>query len=279
VSKPYDHVQRFVVATTPGTIARMFLRWEEPLYVETLNVELPAYSNRTVDNLFRVILPDRERPVLLHIEWFTYNDPDLPLRNLRYYLDIKLNCDPDDQHDLVQLVLYAGTRPLTMQSTFTSPTVSYHYNLLDLRDIPYETFLSSGSPEVMLLAILGKMDDTHAAVREILERLAELLADDKAKLSDYMQHVGTLSRLRPDRVEPVQACMETIGIRIHIDRDTDPYYLEGKLEGKLEGLNEGLLKGKLDTAREMFRQGLNIELIERITKLDTATLRQLQAEV
>jgi predicted transposase YdaD len=73
--------------------------------------------------------------------------------------------------------------------------------------------------------------------------------------------------------------METIGIRIHIDRDTDPYYLEGKLEGKLEGLNEGLLKGKLDTAREMFRQGLNIELIERITKLDTATLRQLQAEV
>jgi hypothetical protein len=68
-------VQRFVVATTPGTIARMFLRWEEPLYVETLNVELPAYSNRTVDNLFRVILPDRERPVLLHIEWFTWNKP------------------------------------------------------------------------------------------------------------------------------------------------------------------------------------------------------------
>jgi hypothetical protein len=61
--------------------------------------------------------------------------------------------------------------------------------------------------------------------------------------------------------------METIGIRIHIDKDTDPYYLEGKRETQL------------DTAREMFRQGLNIELIERITKLDIATLRRLQAEV
>jgi predicted transposase/invertase (TIGR01784 family) len=55
----------------------------------------------------------------------------------------------------------------------------------------------------------------------------------------------------------------------------DSAYDEGKLEGKAEGLAQGVAKGKLEIARAMKAQGLDISLISTITGLSMTEIKQL----
>jgi predicted transposase/invertase (TIGR01784 family) len=271
----YDTIHKLSISASPAEAARMFLGWNAT-HVEPVSVEVPAATTRRVDNLFRVTLEHRPLPILLHIEWFTYNDPELPLRNLRYFTDIKLHHDPHDLYEVVQLVLYSGHKPLAMPSDYHSKNVSYAYTLIDLQTIPYRDFLATGTPELMILAILGRLDDTEASIRDILQTLANALHQRRDELHTIWQHLRILSRLRPKALNYVEHYMEAMKLYIHIDKEDDPYYREGIRKGEFEGKLEGMLEGKLETARQLFRKGLSFELIQDVTGLDAHTLRTVQ---
>ncbi|NYB75575.1 Rpn family recombination-promoting nuclease/putative transposase [Sedimentibacter hydroxybenzoicus DSM 7310] len=54
---------------------------------------------------------------------------------------------------------------------------------------------------------------------------------------------------------------------------------EGKKEGIREGIKEGKAEGILETAAEMLKKGLDIELISEITKLPKEEIKKLQDKI
>jgi predicted transposase/invertase (TIGR01784 family) len=51
---------------------------------------------------------------------------------------------------------------------------------------------------------------------------------------------------------------------------------KGREEGRKEGRKEGELKAKKETALEMLKEGLSVELIAKITKLDFKEIEELK---
>lgn len=54
---------------------------------------------------------------------------------------------------------------------------------------------------------------------------------------------------------------------------------EGKAEGKAEGIAEGIAKGKIDIALRMLQEGIDIDLIIKITRLTKDELLELQKKI
>jgi predicted transposase YdaD len=55
--------------------------------------------------------------------------------------------------------------------------------------------------------------------------------------------------------------------------------LEGKAEGVLEGKAKGALEGKADTARAALREGLDVDMICKITGLSNKAVLELKREL
>jgi flagellar biosynthesis/type III secretory pathway protein FliH len=55
--------------------------------------------------------------------------------------------------------------------------------------------------------------------------------------------------------------------------------VEGKAEGLLEGKAEGLVEGKADTARAALREGLDVDMICKITGLPRKAVLELKREL
>ncbi|NMB40803.1 MAG: hypothetical protein GX996_02580 [Firmicutes bacterium] len=54
--------------------------------------------------------------------------------------------------------------------------------------------------------------------------------------------------------------------------------LEGKKEGKLEGKLEGRKEGKLEVAKKALREGMEIDLIAKLTGLSEKEIKELAKE-
>ncbi|MDW8087854.1 MAG: Rpn family recombination-promoting nuclease/putative transposase, partial [Candidatus Calescibacterium sp.] len=110
---------------------------------------------------------------ILHVEFQTRNDPDMPKRMLRYFSIIFSG------HNLPirQIVIYLGNEELTMSNKIDmksgGTSISYEYEIIDLKEVQAEKFLESEAPDVYLLAILGRTEDISEVVRKIISRLRE----------------------------------------------------------------------------------------------------------
>ncbi len=55
----------------------------------------------------------------------------------------------------------------------------------------------------------------------------------------------------------------------------DTCFAEGKEEGLLQGKKEGLLEGKKEVARNLLKNGMDIDSVALATGLDRATLEEI----
>lgn len=73
-------------------------------------------------------------------------------------------------------------------------------------------------------------------------------------------------------------------INTHISEETgekimtlaEQLKLEGEMRGELKGKVEGKLEGKLETAQEMIAQGLDLNLIAKVTRLPLEKIKALK---
>lgn len=116
--------------------------------IEWLNVELPRVRNPRVDMLARM-----ESGVLTHLDLQSGNDPEMGRREAEYYLDL---------HRLMgehvrQVVLYVGPEPLAMPAVFETPVMSFHYELVDIREWAPEILIESAELGDRMLALLTRV--------------------------------------------------------------------------------------------------------------------------
>ncbi len=211
---------------------------------ELLPTNFPSTELR-VDFLARL-----EDESILHIEFQSFNDPNMPFRMLRYYLAI---WERYPTSSIKQLLVYVGNRKLRMKSRLRLRNLSFSYEMIDIRQIDCKVLLESPDPMDRLLACLCKVED-EAYLIEKLMRTMEGMNEEERK--DYLLKALTLTELRPNlriklteevRHMPIVVRPEDIKLPKKKLRKDILYRLgleEGKHIGFQEGEVIGIEKGK-----------------------------------
>ena len=161
--------------------------------VEYLSVEFPPRHKLTADVV--ALLRDGR---ILHIEFQVTNDPEMTWRCYHYFGAISQRWP---KADVIQVVVYLGNAPLTMEKSIDRPTCQFRFAILDIRDIPADVFLASPRDAERVLAILSTSSDPQATIREIL---ASWKGMPENKLWENIERQRTLSRLRKCEILSVE---------------------------------------------------------------------------
>ncbi len=224
---------------------------------ELLPTNFPSTELR-VDFLARL-----EDDSILHIEFQSFNDPNMPFRMLRYYLAI-LERYPSSP--IKQLLVYVGNRKLRMKSRLRLRNLSFSYEMIDIRQIDCRVLLESPDPMDRLLACLCKVEDEVYLIEKLIKTMESMNEEER---KDYLLKALTLTELRPNlriklteevRHMPIVVRPEDIKLPKRKLRKDILYTLgleEGKQigleEGKKIGHEEGFLKALQDTVLTFIR--------------------------
>ncbi len=202
---------------------------------ELLPTALPSTELR-VDFLARL-----EDESILHMEFQSFNDTNMPWRMLRYYTAI---VEKYKTHNIKQLVVYVGNEKLRMKSFLKIKNLVFKYEILDIRQIDCKILLESQDPADRIMACLCKVEDERYLIEKLVETM-EGMEEEQRK--DYIMKLLTLTELRPnlrikltEEVKPMPIVVRPEDIRLSKRKlRKDILYRLGLEEGKQIGLEEG----------------------------------------
>lgn len=212
-----------------------------------LNVEFPQVRNARVD-----LLGESDTGDLIHIELQATNDRAMPLRMLEYCLQVfrQFGRFPN------QIVLYAGEAPLNMEEKLSGPALNFSYRLVDVRDLDGERLLESVHVGDNIIAVLTRLPDVRSAIRQVVERIANLPAEEREAAFEQLFILAGLRKLGHVIKEEAKKMPILTDI---LDHDViGPEYRrgvqEGLQEGRQEGRQEGFLQGELRLLRRQIEK-------------------------
>ena len=127
------------------------------VHKEQLPTRVQHTQEREPDILELVQLRDNSRKAL-HIEVQLKDENDINIRLADYYLML-YRIDPN--MPIEQYVVYIGNeKPKHITGYFQTDKMTHRYIVISFSDIPYELFLKSNIPEVVVFAILGDLGKT-----------------------------------------------------------------------------------------------------------------------
>ncbi len=231
---------------------------------ELLPTNFPSTELR-VDFLARL-----EDESILHIEFQSFNDTNMPFRMLRYYLAI-LERYPSSP--IKQLLVYVGNRKLRMKSRLRIRNLSFSYEILDIRQIDCKVLLESPDPMDRLLACLCKVEDEVYLIEKLIKTMESMNEEER---KDYLLKALTLTELRPnlrikltEEVKPMPIVVRPEDIKLPKRKlRKDILYRLGLEEGKQIGLEEGKQIGLEEGRKE--GEVIGIEKGKQIGELEFA---------
>ena len=167
-----------------------------------------------------------------------------------------------------QFVIYTGYEQLKMpHRVINHPNLQYCIEVKDIREIPYEKFIESDNPEEVILAVLGGFHGVNPekVIDEILVKLFELSKKVKA-IGKFTYQLRTIAKLRKLREITIKK-LENMPLIIELTEQeilTDPFFKKGVEKKEIEIIEASLL------------EGLSIDLISTITKVDIKTIKKIQ---
>jgi len=208
---------------------------------ELLPTNFPSTELR-VDFLARL-----EDDSILHIEFQSFNDTNMPFRMLRYYLAI-LERYPSSP--IKQLLVYVGNRKLRMKSRLRIRNLTFSYEILDIRQIDCKLLLESPDPMDRLLACLCKVEDEVYLIEKLIKTMEGMNEEER---KDYLLKALTLTELRPnlrikltEEVKPMPIVVRPEDIKLPKRKlRKDVLYRLGLEEGKQIGIEEGRKEGEV----------------------------------
>jgi len=208
---------------------------------ELLPTNFPSTELR-VDFLARL-----EDESILHMEFQSFNDTNMPWRMLRYYTAI---AEKYKTHNIKQLVVYVGNEKLRMKSSFKIKNLVFKYEILDIRQIDCKVLLESPDPMDRLLACLCKVEDEVYLIEKLIKTMEGMNEEER---KDYLLKALTLTELRPnlrirltEEVKPMPIVVRPEDIKLSKKKlRKDVLYRLGLEEGKQIGLEEGRKEGEI----------------------------------
>ncbi len=226
---------------------------------ELLPTSLPSTELR-VDFLARL-----EDESILHMEFQSFNDTNMPWRMLRYYTAI---AEKYKTYNIKQLLVYVGNRKLRMKSKLRIRNLTFSYEILDIRQIDCRVLLESPDPMDRLLACLCKVEDEVYLIEKLIKTMESMNEEER---KDYLLKALTLTELRPNlrirlteevKYMPIVVRPEDIRLpkrklkkdilyRLGLEEGKQIGLEEGKQIGLEEGKQIGIEEGLLKSAQEM----------------------------
>ncbi|WPM31576.1 hypothetical protein IAE16_07055 [Hydrogenobacter sp. T-2] len=208
---------------------------------ELLPTSLPSTELR-VDFLARL-----EDESILHMEFQSFNDTNMPWRMLRYYTAI---AEKYKTHNIKQLLVYVGNEKLRMKPSLKIKNLVFRYEILDIRQIDCKILLESQDPVDRIMACLCKVEDERYLIEKLVETL-EGMEEEQRK--DYIMKLLTLTELRPNL--RIRLTEEVKHMPIVV-RPEDIKLPKRKLRKDILyrlGLEEGFIKALQDTVLTLIR--------------------------
>jgi len=174
---------------------------------------------------------------VVHIEIQNNNHEQMHLRMHRYYSDILFLYE---DYRVSQYMLYIGKAKCNMKSQIKRDRIDYSYDIIDIRDIPCESFLYSNDPSALVLAMLCDFEekDKQMVVNTILRRLREL--NDEKEYRNYLKMVNVYSTNRGLEKEVEK------GVKmLTVDIEKTPFYQIGVKTGVAKGIKEATFKNAM----------------------------------
>jgi len=219
--------------------------------VEFLATEQPQVFNHRADLVVRT-----EYGLLRHVEFQTFNEVDFALRMLEYYAYL---VRVYKQH-VSQVVLYLGREPLRLEAAYTSPSIGFRFEIVNLREFDAGPLLASEDWADNLLALLAK-GEPEVALEVVLSRLRAM----KSKDQDWA--AGTLLQL-----SGILGIEETVNDRLKEAGMIN--LMENKVLGPLlqQQFEQGERKGRGEGQQDLLQE----QLTEKFGSLPVWALQRLQ---
>ena len=241
-----------------------------PDQIELLSTEHYRVEDRRADILVRIEAATDQTTHLLHLEIQNDNHPQMPLRMLRYYTDIRLRW-PDE--DMQQYVIYIGRNKLTMPDGIAA--LNYRYQTIDMRTIDCALLLSEDTPDALVLAILCDFRERPAEdiIAYIIKRLYDLTQDNEADFRRYFHMLEVLGKNR-DLSAQIQ---ETRQMLTDFNIEELPSYQYVLERGMERGMERGIKQGMQQTAAQLIGR-LDDQEIASICQLPLTEVQALHSQ-
>ena len=295
MAKPWDEAMKEVVIASP----QAFINWLFPggQFTEFVNTELPKKPEEPLHSDNCIAMELDGQPCILHLEFQSTQDPEMPERLLEYALRTIRN---DRQHRPVySCVIYVRPvgevqqPPLVWKYPNRAEILHYHYGSIELARLDPEVFL-----EIQQAGLLPLLPLTRGgASRKMTETMfSRIQATEKTELIPIGTLLASLALGIENTVEQ-DWLTRKVNEMYDILQETPVYKFmtkeareEGLQEGLEKGLEQGLEKG-LEQGREALREAI-VEIVRKrfpkIVRLakkqvavvdDPARLRQLVVDI
>ncbi len=258
-----DNISKFLIEQ----YFRDFATWliGEPISLTTINpTELNVESIRADSVMFL-----RSSAIILHTEFQTAPDKNIPFRMADYYLRLQRKFPG---RDIYQVVIYLKSTDsnLVRQTRYQTPVMNHQFRVIRLWEEPVEVFLST--PGLLPYAVLSRATDKEEVLSQVVAAL-ELVTDAREQ-SNLTAATSILAGLELNE-EAIRRLM-----RSPIMRESTMYQSilrEGRAEGEAIGLERGLQQERRLILKMLARKlgSLNPELEARVNNLSIDRLESL----
>ena len=278
----YDKIlKENLEASIPGLIEKVL--GIQSVISEELPDDLQHTKERKPDALKR-ITDQAGQTFILHLEFQVANEPKM-VHRMHNYCAMLL-----EQYELPvrQYVFYLGSSPARMAVSLHNGDLSFRYNLISFQNLDYRLFLSSETPEEILLAVLANFQpqESPTVLDQVLHKLDET-ASGPLVFQKYIAQLRILVQLRS--FQPLlEAAMDNLSK--YVNEQNDPFYVKGRnigfflgteegiQKGLQKGIQKGLQKGIQEGRQKGIQEGRQKGIQEGETKAQVQLIKNLLAE-
>ena len=221
----YDKIlQENIEAALPGLIKNI-------LHINAVkSEELPDSIQHTKErkpDLLKKITDDKGNTFILHIEFQTKNDADMPFRMIEY-LAMLLRMY---RITVKQYVIYIGEAIVDMPTTLQNENSFFSYNLIAISSIDYHIFLRASNLEEKLFAILANFgnDSAEIVITKIVSDIIQTAKGDleRERLKNQLRILAQLRTLASTKLEIMEH------VSTFFKEENDIFYKVGFEKGKI----------------------------------------------
>ncbi len=264
---PYDNLCKALVELHPLP----FVRWlvgQTPEPIQILKTELSVEPIRADFVSFLQVGSQ-----ILHLEFQTDPDPNMPLRMLDYYVRLRRQylCE------IVQIILFLRPTqsPQVRVQEFISQTTRHHYRVIRLWEEPAVDLMKERY--LWPLAVLANSDPADRVLREVAYRIQGLEdSEERANLSAYTYLLGGL-RFEKDLLQqllPEDVMRESVTYQALVEESERRGLTQGIQQGLTQGIQQEAVKFTLRQLRQKVGS-LPEEVESQIRSLPVERLEEL----
>lgn len=238
-SNVYDKVLKETFREALPNFITKILKIPEGAF-EPVHVELQRTIEKKAD-FIGMLKRAGKKDTIVHLEIQAQNER---LMVYREYLYSGLIFQQYPKAELIQWVLYIGKKKPNMKVFIHKEYVQYRYQLIWIKEIPYQDLLNTGIPEIMLLAILADYDNQPAEkiIKEVVDQVHKK-STSNLEFQHFVQQLHIISHLHQIQ-HLFEQTMESISALIKEKKD--PFFKRGYKEGATWGMEKGMKKKSLD---------------------------------